>query len=574
MNGWLIEDEDEPLEHETSDKEVDSDLDSTASSKPNGPYNNNNNEENPDIAAIIAQQLQTVLPQIVIQVTNNVNNSNGVNGGNNGCTYKGFMACNPKEYDGKGGTIALTWWIEKMENVIDNSGCVENQKVNNEMEKLKSEFWNHKMVAANHGVAPINAVRGGYKLGTCYECGSREHYQNTCPKLNLAPSQVGNRLTIKGNQNLRNNGNQVIGRALNVNAVGALQDPNIVTEVVDGKKVEVDRVIYDCKLELGTSLFTIDLIPLGHGSFDVIVGMDWLSEHKAEIVYHEKVVRIPLENGEILHVQGERTSGIAKALSNVKVDEPKLSDISVVRDFVEVFPKDLSRLLPQRQVEFRIDLVSGATPVAKSPYRLAPSKMQELSEQLQELKDKVHEDDIPKTAFRTRYGHFEFTVMPFGLTNAPAVFMDLMNRVCKPYLDKFVIVFIDDILIYSKSKEEHEVHLRLVLELLKNEKLYAKFSKCEFWLQEVHFLGHVVNQNGIHVDPSKIEAVKNWKAPTTPSKIRSFLGLAGKANVVADALSRKERVKPRRVRAMAMTIQSGVRGMMLAAQSEAFKQEN
>ncbi|GKD17547.1 putative reverse transcriptase domain-containing protein [Tanacetum coccineum] len=232
---------------------------------------------------------------------------------------------------------------------------------------------------------------------------------------------------------------------------------------------------------------------------------------------------------------------------NTKVGEPKLSDISVVRDFADVFSEDLSGLPLQRQVEFRIDLVPRATPVAKSLYRLAPLEMQELSEQLQELQDKgfirpshspwgspvlfvkkkhgsiddlfdqlqgaryfskidlrsgyhqlrVHEDDIPKTALRTRYGHFEFTVMPFGLTNAPAVFMDLMNRVCKPYLDKFVIVFIDDILIYSKSKEEHEVHLRLVLELLKKEKLYAKFSKCEFWLQEVHFLGHVVNQNGI-----------------------------------------------------------------------------
>nr|GEY30869.1 putative reverse transcriptase domain-containing protein [Tanacetum cinerariifolium] len=242
---------------------------------------------------------------------------------------------------------------------------------------------------------------------------------------------------------------------------------------------------------------------------------------------------------------------------------------------------------------------------------------------------RVHEDDIPKTAFRTRYGHFEFTVMPFGLTNAPA------------------------------TKEDHEIHLKLVLELLKKERSYAKFSKCEFWLQEVHFLGHVVNHNDIHVDLSKIEAVKNWKAPTTPSEIRSYLGLArgkviayasrqlkiheknytthdlelgalmfalktrrhylyrmksviytdhkslqhifdqkelnmhqrrwielfsdyeceiryhpGKANVVADELSRKELVKPRRVRSKAMTIQSRVKRMILAGQSKAFKEEN
>ncbi|GJS60601.1 putative reverse transcriptase domain-containing protein [Tanacetum coccineum] len=256
---------------------------------------------------------------------------------------------------------------------------------------------------------------------------------------------------------------------------------------------------------------------------------------------------------------------------------------------------------------------------------------------------RVHEDDIPKTAFRTRYGYFEFTVMPFGLTNAPAVFMDIRNW----------------------SKEDHDVQLKLVLELLKKERWYAMFSKCEFWLQKVYFLGHVVNHNGIHVDPSKIEVVKNWKDPTTPSKIRSFLELAGcvlmqrgkviayasrqlkiheknytthdlelgavvfalktwrhylygmksviytdhkslqyifdqkelnvrqrrwielfsdyvceiryhpgKANVVADALSWKEQVKPRRVRAMAMTIQFRVRVMILAAQSEAFKQDN
>ncbi|GKE72615.1 putative reverse transcriptase domain-containing protein [Tanacetum coccineum] len=140
---------------------------------------------------------------------------------------------------------------------------------------------------------------------------------------------------------------------------------------------------------------------------------------------------------------------------------------------------------------------------------------------------RVREEDIPKTAFRTRYGHFEFIVMPFGLTNAPAIFMDLMNCVCKPYLDKFVIVLIDDILIYSKSKEEHEVHLKTILDLLKKEKLYAKFTKCEFWLKEVQFLGHVVNRDGIYVDPSKVESVKNWKIPESSTEIRSFLRLAG-----------------------------------------------
>ena len=140
---------------------------------------------------------------------------------------------------------------------------------------------------------------------------------------------------------------------------------------------------------------------------------------------------------------------------------------------------------------------------------------------------RVREEDIPKTAFRTRYGHFEFLVMPLELSNSPAVFMDLMNRVCKPYLDQFIIVFIDDILIYSKTKKEHEVHLRQASELLRTEKLYGKFSKCEFWLEEVKFLGHVVNKDGIKVDPSKIEAVEKWRRPETPTEIRQFLGLVG-----------------------------------------------
>ncbi|GJT32509.1 putative reverse transcriptase domain-containing protein [Tanacetum coccineum] len=140
---------------------------------------------------------------------------------------------------------------------------------------------------------------------------------------------------------------------------------------------------------------------------------------------------------------------------------------------------------------------------------------------------RVREEGIPKTAFKTRHGHYEFQVMPFGLTNAPAVFMDLMNRVCKSYLDKFVIVFINDKLIYSKDKKEHEEHLMAILELLKKEELYANFSKCEFWIHKVQFLVHVIDSQGIHVDPAKIESIKDWASPKTPIKIRQFLGLAG-----------------------------------------------
>nr|GEZ22280.1 putative reverse transcriptase domain-containing protein [Tanacetum cinerariifolium] len=140
---------------------------------------------------------------------------------------------------------------------------------------------------------------------------------------------------------------------------------------------------------------------------------------------------------------------------------------------------------------------------------------------------RIKEEDIPITAFRTRYGHFEFQVMMFGLTNAPAMFMDLMNRVCKPYLDNFVIVFIDDIFVYSKDEEEHGKHLKIILELLKKERLYAKFSKCDFCLDSLQFLGHMIDRSGVHVDPAKIEAIKSWAAPMTPTEVRQFLRLAG-----------------------------------------------
>ncbi|GKC04460.1 putative reverse transcriptase domain-containing protein [Tanacetum coccineum] len=287
--------------------------------------------------------------------------------------------------------------------------------------------------------------------------------------------------------------------------------------------------------------------------------MDWMVEHRAEVMCYEKYIRVPYGN-DILIVQGQR-SGVKnkwrlEVISSIrtqkyinqgcqvfliqmmkeeetKIPERRIEDVPVARDFPEVFPKDLSGLPPMRHVEFHIELIPEAAHVVHAPYRLAPAEMKELAEQLKELSDKgyhqlrVREEDIPKTAFRTRYGHYEFQVMPFGLTNAPAVFMDLINRVCKPYLDKFVIVFIDDILIYSRNEKEHEEHLKTILELLNKEELYAKFSKCEFWINTVKFLGHVIDSSGIHVDPTRIEVVKNWASPTTPSEIRQFLGLAG-----------------------------------------------
>ncbi|MBC1496232.1 hypothetical protein HCI94_13525, partial [Listeria welshimeri] len=170
---------------------------------------------------------------------------------------------------------------------------------------------------------------------------------------------------------------------------------------------------------------------------------------------------------------------------------------------------------PLPRIDDLFDQLEGATVFSKIDLRSGYHQL------------RIREEDIPKTAFTTRYGLFECTVMSFGLTNAPAFFMNLMNKVFMEYLDKFVVVFIDDILIYSKTKEEHEEHLRLALEKLREHQLYAKFSKCEFWLSEVKFLSHVISSGGVAVDPSNVESVLSWKQPKTVSEIRSFLGLAG-----------------------------------------------
>ncbi|KAL0536183.1 hypothetical protein IC582_025122 [Cucumis melo] len=184
-------------------------------------------------------------------------------------------------------------------------------------------------------------------------------------------------------------------------------------------------------------------------------------------------------------------------------------------DYRELNKVTVKNRYPLPRIDDLFDQLQGATVFSKIDLRSGYHQL------------RIKDEDVPKTAFHSRYGHYEFIVMSFGLTNAPAVFMDLMNRVFREFLDTFVIVFIDDILIYSKTEAEHEEHLRLVLQTLRENKLYAKFSKCEFWLKQVSFLGHVVSKAGVSVDPAKIEAVTGWTRPSTVSEVRSFLGLAG-----------------------------------------------
>ncbi|TYK06356.1 reverse transcriptase [Cucumis melo var. makuwa] len=302
-----------------------------------------------------------------------------------------------------------------------------------------------------------------------------------------------------------------------------------------GDVLLVSEVLRDCEVVVEGLCMLVDLLPLELQALDVILGMDFLFTHYASMNCHRKEVTF-------------RKPGCTAFLEHVvEVQEEKLKpeDVPVVNEYLDVFPADLSGLTLDREVKFTIELLPGTTPISQAPYKMAPSELKELKVQLQELVDKgyikpslnkvtirnkyplpriddqlrgavvfskidlisgyhqlrVRESDISKTAFRTRYGHYEFLVMPFGLTNAPVVFMDLMNMIFHQYLDQFVIVFIDEILVYSMNKKAHEEHLRIVLQTLRDKQLYAKFSK--------------------------LEAVVNWERPTSAIEVRSFLGLAG-----------------------------------------------
>ncbi|GJZ11995.1 putative reverse transcriptase domain-containing protein [Tanacetum coccineum] len=407
----------------------------------------------------------------------------------------------------------------------------------------KSRYCKEKNLATGANTQPIL---------TCYDCGEQGHTRNRCSK-KVKQEEVGEvhgrayaikdaepkgPNVVTGTFLLNNRYDSVLfdsgfdrsfvntrfSSLLNIKPI-KIEDSYEV-ELADRRIVSTNTILKGYTLNLINHIFEIDLMPIELGTFDVIIGMDWLVKHDAVIVCGEKFICIPYENKTLI-VEGDKGGSRLKVISCIKA-----------RKYVEQVP--------------------GAAPVARAPYRLTPSEMKELSVQLHvgasvlfvKKKDGsfrmcINYRELNKLTIKNRYplpriddlfdqlqGSSVYSKIDLRsgyhqLTNAPVVFMELMNRVCKPYLDKFIIVFIDDILIYSKNDEEHEKHLRIILELLKEEKLYAKFSKCDFWLDSVQFLGHVIDHNDVHVDPAKIKAIKSWAAPTTPTEVRHLLRLAG-----------------------------------------------
>ncbi|GKC20958.1 putative reverse transcriptase domain-containing protein, partial [Tanacetum coccineum] len=475
--------------------------------------------------------------------------------------------------------------VEKRGNVGETSKDRNGRDDNKRTRTRNREYGYLDCRGVPRNMNPVNARNPTVRA--CYECGSTDHVKSACPRLNRAQEPEGNRpnqvAANNGGQGRGNQGNQARGRAFMLVAEEARQDLNIV---------------------MGT--FT-------------------LNDHFATTLF-DSGADYSFVSTTFIPLLGLEPSDLGFRYE-IEIASGQLEEIVVVRDFPEVFPDDLSGLPPIREIEFRIELIPGATLVAKSPYRLAPSEMEELSGQLKELQDKcfirpssspwgapvlfvkkkdgsfrmcidyrelnkltvknryplpriddlfdqlqgsqffskidlrsgyhqlrVHEDDIPKTAFRTRYGHFEFTVMPFGLTNAPAIFMDLMNRVCRPYLDKFVIVFIYDILIYSKTQEEHVEHLSKTFDSGEEQELAFQTLKDKLCNAPVlalpdgpkDFVLKIHEQNYTTHDlelGAVVFALKIWRHYLYGTKsIELFsdydceiLYHPGKANVVADA---------------------------------------
>jgi hypothetical protein len=392
-------------------------------------------------------------------------------------------------------------------------------------------------------------------------------------------------------------------------------------QLATGTKRKVVEAIPACQLMLGKFPTQATLNVLPQGSYDLLIGMDWLAAHKAKLDCYHKTLECVSKEGKRITLQGIRKPVSVRqilalqmrkycrkgcplyaipVLKTIESTKASPDDHPILREYRDVFPEEVPGLPPRRDIDFSIELTPGVVPVSRTPYRMSTPELVELKLQLKEMMDKgyiqpsvspwgvsvlfvkkkdgtlrlcidyrklnkvtiknkyplpriddlfdqlggatifskidlrsgyhqvrIKGEDVHKTAFQTRYGHYEFVVVPFGLTNAPATFMCLMNNVLSKFLDKFVLVFIDVILIYSKNREEHEEHLRLVLQVLREHQLYAKFNKCDFFQKQIHYLGHVLSGEGVAVDPDKIRSIVEWPTPKDVSDIRSFMGLVG-----------------------------------------------
>ncbi|GJU41559.1 putative reverse transcriptase domain-containing protein [Tanacetum coccineum] len=516
------------------------------------------------------------------------------------CSYKEFMSCQPINFKGSEGAVGLIRWFERTESVFSRSNCTEDCKVKFATGTLTEEalsWW-------NSFAQPIG-IEEAYKI-TWVEF-KKLLIKKYCPRTEVQKMEDEfYHLTVKGND-LK----AYVRRFQEL----ATLCPTMVPD-------------YEKMMEV----FIGGLPQSIEGN--VTASKPQTLEEAINIAQRlmDQLLVMPMERKGHYANQCRKTNNNAQGRAYILRDmnahqDPERSHGFDVIIGIDWLSKYHARIICDEKVAHIP--IKGETLIIRGSSVYSKIDLRSGYHQL-----RVRNDDIPKSAFRIRYEHYEFQVMPFGLTNAPAIFIDLMNRVCKPYLDKFVTVFIDDILIYSRNKEEHVNHLKIILELLKKEKLYAKFSKCDFWIIIVQFLGHLIDSQGLHVDPAKIEAVKNWASPTTPTEIRQFLGLAGyyrrfiknfskianslteleeqevylgrrlrdsfsttetealtgscinakgkdydceiryhpgKANVVTDALSR---IKPLRVRSLVMTIHPKLPSQILEAQTKAINEEN
>ncbi|KAE8726150.1 Detected protein of unknown function [Hibiscus syriacus] len=392
--------------------------------------------------------------------------------------------------------------------------------------------------------------------GVCFRCGDAGHFIRDCPLMvgesapserNVSTSQRG-RGRGRGEINLNPLHNLKFALPhgcssysyITSKLIKELRIPLEATSnemiVINplGHNARVNKVCKGCPIRIQGIEFSVNLMELSFDEFEVILGMNWLFRYYGNVDYRLKMVTLGSPEGTKVNVIGERTNPLANVILamaakklllqgcqgffanviDIRAKEKELDEILIVREFPDVFYAELPGLPPDREVEFQIEVMPGTTPIAMTPYRMAPKELQELKKQWQEL--------LEKRFIRP-------SVSPWG---APVLFVkktDDSMRLCIDYrqLNKFMVVFIDDILVYSKSKEEHSSHLTNVLQILREKKLYAKLSKCEFWLNEVTFLGHVISAEGIRVDPQKIKAIMDWEIPKNVSEVRSFLVLAG-----------------------------------------------